>query len=79
MSLCFMLTAGQGTRLKPFTNKTPKPAIPFLNLPLAYYGFYLARKAGFQNFLMNKHHLPDFIEQLAQSLKKTVLLHSNRG
>lgn len=69
MSLCFLLTAGQGTRLKPYTDHCAKPTIPLLNLPLAYYGFYLAVKGGFQNFLMNKHHLPEQIEDLATQLR----------
>ena len=70
MSLCYLLCAGEGTRLRPHTLQLPKPRIPFLTMPLGYYGFYLARKGGFQNFLMNKHHLPDHIETLASDLRK---------
>lgn len=69
MSLCYLLCAGEGTRLRPHTLKCPKPCIPFLNLPLAYYGFYLARKGGVTHFLMNKHHLPNQIDALASSLR----------
>ncbi len=69
MSLCFMLTAGQGTRLKPYTDYYAKPTLPLLNIPLAYYGFYLAAQGGFKDYLMNKHHLPNQIEILASSLK----------
>ena len=65
-----MLTAGQGTRLRPYTENTPKPALGFLNLPLAYYGFYLAKQAGFTQFLLNKHHLPNQIEELAKELSQ---------
>ncbi len=68
--ICFLLTAGEGRRLRPTTEKHIKPSLPFLNLPLAYYGFYLAKKAGFQNFLMNKHHLPDQVDQLAKNLRE---------
>jgi mannose-1-phosphate guanylyltransferase len=68
MSLCYLLAAGLGTRLKPFTDFYAKPTIPFVNLPLAHYGFYLAHKGGFRHFLMNKHHLPDQIDFLAQRL-----------
>ncbi len=68
MSLCFMLTAGRGTRLKPYTDTRAKPTLPLLNMPLAHYGFYLARQGGFEHFLMNKHHLPTQVEKLAQSL-----------
>ncbi len=69
MSLCFMLTAGQGTRLKPYTDYFAKPTLPLLNMPLAYYGFYLAQVGGFKEFLLNKHHLPDQIENFAGSLR----------
>lgn len=68
LSLCFLLCAGKGTRLRPYTEKTPKPCLPFLDLPLAYYGFYLACLGGFDNFLLNKHYLPEQIEDLAKRL-----------
>lgn len=68
MSLCFLLCAGQGTRLRPYTESRPKPRIPLLNLPLAHYGFYLAQKGGFNQFLLNKHHLPEQIDLLAKEL-----------
>ncbi len=64
-----MLTAGQGTRLKPYTDFFAKPTLSLLNIPLAYYGFYLARQGGYKNFLMNKHYLPEQIDSLALSLQ----------
>jgi NDP-sugar pyrophosphorylase family protein len=68
LSLCFFLTAGLGTRLKPFTETLPKPCLPILNLPLLNYGIYLAKMSGFNDFLFNKHHLPDALEKQIQSL-----------
>ncbi|MCB0377952.1 MAG: hypothetical protein KDD33_05620 [Bdellovibrionales bacterium] len=58
ITTAFLLTAGVGSRLRPFTDSLPKPSLPFLNLPMVDYGFYLAYQAGFQNFLFNYHHLP---------------------
>ena len=69
MSLCFILTAGLGTRMEPFSKKLPKPCLPFINLPLMNYGFYLAKKAGFNHFLLNAHHLPEKLKIYAQKLQ----------
>lgn len=63
-----MLTAGLGTRLRPFTETLPKPVLPFLNLPLLNYGFFLAHQAGFNQFLFNKHYLPDKVEKQIKTL-----------
>lgn len=68
MSCCFLLTAGQGSRLRPYTEKVIKPRLPFLNTPLAYFGLYLALEGGFKNFLLNKHHLPFQVDQLAKDI-----------
>ena len=70
MSLCFLLGAGEGQRLRPYTEARPKPSLEFLTLPLAYYGFYLCRQAGIENFIMNKFHLPEQIEVLTSKLRK---------
>ncbi len=69
MSLCFILTAGLGTRMEPFSKQLPKPCLPFINLPLMNYGFYLARKGGFNHFLFNTHHLPEKLRFYAGKLQ----------
>lgn len=68
MSACLLLTAGLGTRLRPFTEKVPKPCLPFLNLPLMNYSFYLARHGGFEDFVLNLHHLPEQVKATSQKL-----------
>ncbi len=56
---CLILTAGKGTRLRPYTEIWPKPAIPFLNIPLYYYSCSLFREWGAEQFVFNLHHLPE--------------------
>jgi len=41
-----VLCAGLGTRLRPFTERWPKPAMPFLGQPLFRYHLAVLRAAG---------------------------------
>lgn len=59
-----MLAAGLGTRLRPFTLQTPKPAIPFLTVPMACYSLALFEKIKIENLVVNTHHLPAQIEHV---------------
>src|SRR3712207_799597 len=59
-----LLCAGFGTRMKPYSDVLPKPAIPVLNVPAAYYSLHLIQQLGVRNVVVNTHHLPDKIEEL---------------
>lgn len=59
-----MLAAGMGTRLLPHTLHLPKPALPFLNVPLALYGLHLLSPLNIENLVVNTFHLPEKIEEL---------------
>lgn len=63
-----MLAAGLGTRLRPYTESTPKPAIPFLKVPLAVYSLSLLENEKIDNLVVNTHHLPKQVEGLFQKI-----------
>ena len=62
-----LLCAGLGTRLRPYTLQAPKPAIPFLGLPLCYYSLYLLKKIDCLDITVNLHHLPEKMRSLLQN------------
>lgn len=63
----FILAAGLGTRLKPLTNKHPKPCIPFLNVPMGLFAFRYLQQLPVDTCVVNTFHLPDQIKQLYQN------------
>jgi mannose-1-phosphate guanylyltransferase len=59
-----ILAAGEGTRLRPYTLTLPKPAIPFLGVPLIDYGLRLLNELGPCDLVVNHHHLSQEILKL---------------
>lgn len=61
-----LLAAGLGSRLLPYTNHFPKPAIPFLNVPMGLYQFQYLKflESKLSSFVVNTHHLPEHVEAL---------------
>ncbi|MGE9270464.1 MAG: sugar phosphate nucleotidyltransferase, partial [Verrucomicrobiales bacterium] len=55
----FMLGAGLGTRLRPLTDRVPKPLVPLFHRPLVEWAMEACRDAGVCDFAINTHHLPD--------------------
>lgn len=60
-----LLAAGLGTRLRPVTDRVPKPAVPMLNVPMLLYNEYFLRSLGLERIVVNTHHLPEKIRKLA--------------
>ena len=60
-----VLCAGLGTRLRPLTNRWPKPAIPLLGAPLLRYHLALLKQAGVTEVGINTFHLPEVMEAVA--------------
>ena len=51
----FVLGAGLGTRLRPLTDRRPKPLIPVANRPLITHAFDHLVEAGVERFVVNTH------------------------
>ncbi|MCC6137390.1 MAG: NTP transferase domain-containing protein [Bdellovibrionaceae bacterium] len=51
----FVLAAGLGTRLRPYTHKLPKPIIPFMGIPMIGYALHLINNAGIGDVVINTH------------------------
>lgn len=63
----FVLAAGLGTRLRPYTDTLPKPMVPVLNRPLIDYIFDHLKTAGVKNVTVNLHHKADILREFLTS------------
>ena len=66
----FILAAGFGKRLRPFTEKLPKPLIKIKKKPLIHWNLIKIRRAGFKNIVINTHYLSNKIIRSVSSGKK---------
>src|ERR671922_95483 len=60
-----ILCAGLGTRLRPLTERLPKPAVPVCGVPLVRFTLALLAHAGVRRAVVNVHHLPDAMASVA--------------
>ncbi len=65
MKKAMILAAGLGTRLRPYSERRPKPLFPVLGTPLLRHTVAGLRRAGFGPLVVNAHHLG---EQIAAAL-----------
>lgn len=61
-NLMVIMAGGQGTRLRPHTEKCPKPLLPIGGKPMLEHIIERARAEGFQNFVLAVHYLGEMIE-----------------
>jgi len=59
ISTAFILGAGLGTRLMPFTENMPKPLLHIGGRPIITYAMEHLRSIGVQRFIVNTHHCAD--------------------
>jgi mannose-1-phosphate guanylyltransferase len=55
----FILGAGLGTRLRPLTDRLPKPLVPLFHKPLAEWAVEACEAVGCKRFAINTHYLPE--------------------
>jgi NDP-sugar pyrophosphorylase family protein len=58
-----ILAAGVGHRMKPLTDRLPKPLLPVAGYPLIAYALGLLRSAGISEIVVNTFHLADILEE----------------
>ncbi len=74
-----IVAAGLGTRLRPFTELRPKPALPVRGIPLIAATLALLRRYGVEEVVVNTHHLPDALEAAARAhCPDGLVLHFSR-
>ena len=75
-----VLCAGFGTRLRPLTDKVPKPLVPLCGVPLLRYNFALLKNAGVREIVVNTHHLGEAMEEGARRIARelSIDLHVSR-
>jgi mannose-1-phosphate guanylyltransferase len=69
-----VLCAGFGTRLRPLTDKVPKPLVPLCGVPLLRYNFALLKNAGVREIVINTHHLGKAMEEGATAIASELSL-----
>jgi MurNAc alpha-1-phosphate uridylyltransferase len=62
MPRAIILAAGRGERLRPLTDRTPKPLLPVGGRPLIEWQIERLAKAGFRDLVINHAHLGQQIE-----------------
>ncbi len=59
----FILAAGFGTRLRPYTDHVPKPMVQVNGRSLIYRTLDKLRSVGINDVVVNAHYLPDVLKQ----------------
>lgn len=57
-----LFAAGRGERLRPLTDKTPKPLLPLGERPLIDYSLFYLKRYGIEEVIINLWHLGEKIE-----------------
>ena len=58
-----ILAAGRGERMRPLTDRVPKPLLPVAGRPLIAHLIERLARAGFSELVVNVSHLADQVER----------------
>ena len=58
----FVLAAGKGTRMRPLTDRVPKPLVEVAGRPMIDFVLDRLAAAGVEEAVVNTHHLADMVE-----------------
>jgi mannose-1-phosphate guanylyltransferase len=70
----FLLAAGHGTRLRPYTDAVPKCLLPVQGVPMLEIWLALCRRHGISDVLVNTHAHADAVMNFARQWKNGVRL-----
>jgi len=74
-----ILAAGRGERLRPLTDRTPKPLLPIRGAPLIVHQIRWLQAVGIHEIVVNLHHLGEKIERvLGDGARLGVHIHYSR-
>ena len=75
-----VLSAGLGTRMRPLTDKMPKPMVEVAGKPLIDHVLDRLAEAGVERAVVNVHHFAEQIERhLAARTKPKIVISDERG
>ena len=70
----FLLAAGIGSRLKPYTDTIPKCLVPIHGKPLLQIWLELLDRHGIRDVLINIHHHPEKLDRFIAAIKPALRL-----
>src|SRR5580692_6843960 len=63
----FLLAAGQGTRLRPLTDRVPKCLVPIRDVPVLGIWLELCRRFGIDEVLINLHSHAELVQEYVRN------------